>query len=111
MREPNDVFMHHETIDANRFDEDMHPQVIAEVTRLHRSLAKIQSRHKGKIIISSLMGETIKTEWLDGSKELILLLTSGFLPAPHLYALLSSCKGNAIFTKDVEAYITAKLAR
>jgi hypothetical protein len=111
MHGAHDVFMHHEIIDESRFDESLHPQVIAEVTRLHKSLAKIQSRHKSKIIISSLMGETIKTEWLDGSKELILLLTSGFLPAPHLHALLTSCKGNVIFTKDVEAYITAKLAR
>jgi hypothetical protein len=111
MRESTDIFMHHETIDESRFDENLHPQVIAEITRLHRSLAKIPSRHKGKIIISSLTGETIKDEWLDGNKELILLLTSGFLPAPHLHALLTSCKGNVIFTEDLEAYITAKLAR
>lgn len=96
--------------ETDNFDEGLYPQVAGEIEGLHGSLIAIKGTNKVSIIISLLKDHCIKTEWLDGNKQLAMLLTSGVLQTSHLESLFNSCKHNTNFTSGLEAYMSTRLA-
>jgi len=92
------------------FNENVYPRVIGEIDGLQKSLRDIRSQQKSAIVISLLKDHCIKTELLDRNRQLVTILTSGFLRTSHVESLFNSCKGNLTFEAGLEAYITTKLA-
>lgn len=104
------MFIRYYINDTDRFEESLYPVVVSEITGLHKSLLKIRSYQKIRIVISLLRDHSIKTVWLAGNKELASLLTSGSLATSHLESLFEASKGNQKFLDDLETYITTKLS-
>jgi hypothetical protein len=96
--------------DTDNFDEHRYPQVVGEIDGLQGRLCDIKGANKVSIIISLLKDHCIKTEWLEGNKQLTRVLTSGSVPTSHVESLFSSCRHNAKFMSGLEVYIATRLA-
>lgn len=105
-----DTFAKYTITETDNFDEHLYPQVAGEIDGLQGRLCEIKGANKVSIIISLLKDHCIKTEWLDGNKQLAWMLTSGFIPTSHVESLFSSCKHNADFLSGLESYIRTKIA-
>ena len=104
------LFTQYTIKETDSFSEDRYPRVALEVEGLQSSLREIKSDHKMEIVISLLKDHCIKTEWLDGNKQLAHMLTSGFLRTSQLEQLFDSCKQHKKFLSDLETYIATRLS-
>lgn len=91
------------------FLEKRYPQVAKEILGLRINLREIRGMNKIGIVISMMKDHCIKTELLDGNKQLASMLTSGFLQTSHLESLFDSCRQNKRFMSELETYIALKL--
>ena len=104
------IFIQYDIKDTDSFQESIYPRVVLEINHLQERLRDIKSDHKTGIVISLLKDHCIKTDWLDGNKQLASMLTSGFLQTSQLESLFDSCKQHKSFLSELEAYIAIKLA-
>lgn len=90
------IFIPYDIKDTDSFQESIYPSVAREINHLQVSLRDIKSNHKIGIVILLLKDHCIKTEWLDGNKQLASMLTSGFLQTSQLESLFDSCKPHKV---------------
>ncbi len=103
------MFTRYSVTSADRFDESLYPIVIKEIDALRQGLFNIGSDHKAAIVISLLKDHCVKTVLLERNRELVRIVQSGQVPAPHLESLFNASRGNTEFVKGLEMYIGLKI--
>lgn len=94
---------------TDRFNQNQYPEIVQEITQIHRGVAEVHETNKNDIVVSFLKDHCIKTAWLDGNVETTRIMRSGTVTSGHIESLFDSCRYNSGFSNDLEQYIRARL--
>jgi hypothetical protein len=68
-------------------------------------LSDISEAYRTEMLVSFLKNHSILTKWSINNPEFAAVISSAVLPFKDLEELFESCRDNASFTSELEAYI------
>lgn len=92
------------------FEPGNYPAVNAEIINVNQKTADSPRFYKEEIIISFLKNHSLRNDWIDANPQLTKLVTSGQLFTGNIESLFEACRGNKVFSADLENHLTERFA-
>jgi hypothetical protein len=93
----------------DRFVPANFPVVDEEILRIRENAGGLKGNFKTDMIISFLKNRSLQNDWIKANPSMTELITSGSLFTGGIESLFDSCRSNAGFQKELEAYLWQKL--
>jgi len=90
---------------TDKFVEANFSSVNEEIQIINEKINTLPIYFKSEIVISYLKDRSIQNSWIEANPQLAALVTSGTLFTGSIESLFDSCRNNAGFRNDLEAYL------